>query len=67
MLTWAYVQKIIFCIKSSLILNKYLEFSLECAYCMRHVYMCWLDFLDENKKLGYFILIIITDNRQNSQ
>ena len=28
---------IIFCIKSSLILNKYLEFSLECAFCMRHV------------------------------
>ena len=31
---------IIFCIKSSLILNKYLEFSLECACCMRHVYTC---------------------------
>ena len=30
---------IIFCIKSSLILNKYLEFSLECACCMRHVYI----------------------------
>ena len=30
---------IIFCIKSSLVLNKYLEFSLECACCMRHVYM----------------------------
>jgi hypothetical protein len=29
---------IIFCIKSSLILNKYLEFPLECACCMRHVY-----------------------------
>ena len=33
-------ENIIFCIKSSLILNKYLEFSLECACCMRHVYIC---------------------------
>ena len=25
-----------------------------------YIYVCWLDFLDENEKFGYFILIIIT-------
>ena len=28
---------VIFCIKSSLMLNTYLEFSLKCACCIRHV------------------------------